>query len=371
MQIQLSLFNLQADSTGRREETCLHSPAATYFKNQQDGKSCCANESTLNLFLVMAQYLTWTHRCLIWLRMMMHCVRPLFEKRGFQFHCEYVEKIRQWNETLPNFSTTSLGSQSKHSETTIGIFILNKLIIARTHSVVDGGRSSYLHREISKSITYSSHKVWRIQASLNGRWESGTPQLHMDSSGAQLDRKLVVKSFFLVFQCFVACDLMVRWDMTAALLGRADDRLPAQFQPHACDVFMLIKAFVSDRELCQDPLIVYPGDKQALAKNAFTRLARGHAPCQLAQLFVKASFQSLQSHWTWCSHLGTARELSEAAKYDFKRLANYLQKNYTTYNEGSRYLLQLAGEIAVPQGPLPTIQLPGKNIPEWLMVNNN
>ena len=43
MQIQLSLFNLQADSTGRREETCLHSPAATYFKNQQDGKSCCAN----------------------------------------------------------------------------------------------------------------------------------------------------------------------------------------------------------------------------------------------------------------------------------------------------------------------------------------
>ena len=89
--------------------------------------------------------------------------------------------------------------------------------------------------------------------------------------------------------------------MTAALLGRADDRLPAQFQPHACDVFMLIKAFVSDRELCQDPLIVYPGDKQALAKNAFIRLARARgAPCQLAQHYLSILSMLHSNH---CSHI--------------------------------------------------------------------
>lgn len=76
----------------------------------------------ITVFLVMAFDLDWLVP-LIWLRMMMHCVKPLFEKRGFQFHCEYVEKIRQWNETLPNFSTTSLGSQSKNSETRIETFI--------------------------------------------------------------------------------------------------------------------------------------------------------------------------------------------------------------------------------------------------------
>ena len=62
-----------------------------------------------------------------------------------------------------------------------------------------------------------------------------------------------------------------------------------------------------------------------------------------------------------CACEGTSRELSDVAQYDFKWLAGYLQKNYTTYSEGIRYLRELAGEISRPPGPLPTIQRLGKH----------
>ena len=83
-----------------------------------------------------------------------------------------------------------------------------------------------------------------------------------------------------------SCVATLASDMTAALLQRANDRLPAQFPRHPCDVFMLVKAFVSDRELSQDPLCVYPGAQQALVKNAFVRLAKGQAPCILSQRHI-------------------------------------------------------------------------------------
>ena len=40
--------------------------------------------------------------------MMMSQVQPLFQRRGLVFHCEYVESIRNWNDTLPKISSMFL-----------------------------------------------------------------------------------------------------------------------------------------------------------------------------------------------------------------------------------------------------------------------
>lgn len=72
--------------------------------------------------------------------------------------------------------------------------------------------------------------------------------------------------------------------MTAELLRQADDRLPRHFAKHRQDVFMLVKAFVSDRKLSQEPLCVYPGCHVQLARDAFVRLAQCQAPCNLDAL---------------------------------------------------------------------------------------
>ena len=39
---------------------------------------------------------------------MMSQVQPLFQRRGLVFHCEYVESIRNWNDTLPKISSMFL-----------------------------------------------------------------------------------------------------------------------------------------------------------------------------------------------------------------------------------------------------------------------
>ena len=70
-------------------------------------------------------------------------------------------------------------------------------------------------------------------------------------------------------------------DMTAELLRQAEDRLPSHFVKHSQDVFMLVKAFVSDRKLSQEPLCMYPGCDVQLARDALTRLAKCQAPCNL------------------------------------------------------------------------------------------
>ena len=66
--------------------------------------------------------------------------------------------------------------------------------------------------------------------------------------------------------------------MTANLLRQARDE---HGDARRADVFCLVKAFVSDRKLCQDPLMVYPGRHILLAREAMMKLVRGDAPCIL------------------------------------------------------------------------------------------
>lgn len=69
--------------------------------------------------------------------------------------------------------------------------------------------------------------------------------------------------------------------MPSTLLEKASERLPRRYAKHANDVFVLVKAYVSDNELCQEPLLILPGQLHAEIANAFTTMANTNAPCIL------------------------------------------------------------------------------------------
>ena len=70
--------------------------------------------------------------------------------------------------------------------------------------------------------------------------------------------------------------------MPSSLLERAEERLPSWYIKSPLDVFCLVKAFVSDNDLCQDPLLVLPGCKLDDMMHCLTTLARSSAVCFLA-----------------------------------------------------------------------------------------
>ena len=45
------------------------------------------------------------------------------------------------------------------------------------------------------------------------------------------------------------------------------ERLPRRYQQNHCDVFALVKHQLADDDLCQDPLLVFPGDEAPAVKN--------------------------------------------------------------------------------------------------------
>lgn len=67
--------------------------------------------------------------------------------------------------------------------------------------------------------------------------------------------------------------------MPSSLLQQAEQRLPSWYQTTQQDVFVLVKAWVSDRDLCQAPLLVLPGCKAGDINDAICALARSEAPC--------------------------------------------------------------------------------------------
>ena len=78
--------------------------------------------------------------------------------------------------------------------------------------------------------------------------------------------------------------------MPSSLLENADERLPSWYTKDPADVFVLVKAFVSDHALCQEPLLVLPGCKLQDITAGLARLAGPHAPCVLATSFLRKSY---------------------------------------------------------------------------------
>ena len=69
--------------------------------------------------------------------------------------------------------------------------------------------------------------------------------------------------------------------MPSSLLEVAEERLPSWYTKSGADVFILVKAYVSDSDLCQAPLLVLPGCKVVDISAAFNTLAKPDAPCSL------------------------------------------------------------------------------------------
>lgn len=69
--------------------------------------------------------------------------------------------------------------------------------------------------------------------------------------------------------------------MPSTLLETAEERMPRAYSKDPSDVFVLIKAYVSDNDLRQPPLLVMPGCRMPDVTSALSQLANTTAPCIL------------------------------------------------------------------------------------------
>ena len=60
--------------------------------------------------------------------------------------------------------------------------------------------------------------------------------------------------------------------------------MPRAYAKGPNDVFVLLKAYVSDNELCQPALLVLPGCTLPDVTASFSRLANTTAPCVLFEM---------------------------------------------------------------------------------------
>ena len=69
--------------------------------------------------------------------------------------------------------------------------------------------------------------------------------------------------------------------MPQHLLAQVANRVPPRFGGESPnDVFLLVKAFVSDSELCQAPLVVWPGAEADATAEHMRRIASNQVPGQ-------------------------------------------------------------------------------------------
>ena len=135
------------------------------------------------------------------------------------------------------------------------------------------------------------------------------------------DQRIVPHSF-----AYVRRDALPR-----NLQDDASNNMPRRFAESPNDVFLLIKAYVSDTELCQAPLLVWPGQEVAAAQEALRKIALNQVP-------------------------GVAVYLDDDRKNTLLEIATYLEKNYNQYGRGIVYLRQLAGTLAKPRVAAPQLQ---------------
>ena len=142
--------------------------------------------------------------------------------------------------------------------------------------------------------------------------------------------------------------------MPSTLLEKASQRLPSWYERSPSDVFALVKAFVSDCELSQAPLLVMPGCKVDDMMNAYAKLSKPTAPCS-SSVPLSIIIIIMRSGLSRGLDPGVSDERAEV----LQELAEYLQENYLQYGRGAQYLLQLSGKIAMKRS------LPNKL--EWIL----
>ena len=171
-----------------------------------------------------------------------------------------------------------------------------------------------------KQLLFEAEYVTNIR-----NWADSMPQMTTLAGAFKKrsmdDNKLVPHSF-----AYVRRDAMPQ-----NLQEEVSNRMPRRFAASPSDVFLLVKAFVSDTRLCQPPLLVWPGQEVSQAQESLRQIASNRVP-------------------------GVAVYLDDDRKTTLMEIASYLEKNYTGYGRGILYLRQLAGTVAKPRVPAPSLQ---------------
>ena len=72
--------------------------------------------------------------------------------------------------------------------------------------------------------------------------------------------------------------------MPQHILAEVANKIPPRFgEPSSNDVFLMVKAFVSDHELCQEPLAVWPGNGASDCLHVLQKIARNEVSGILAK----------------------------------------------------------------------------------------
>ena len=171
------------------------------------------------------------------LRLLRSRVGPLFTQKGLDFKVEYVTSIRDWNSCTPKISTLygAYRRPSKKDTTVV------------PHSF------TFIRRDCTLP------EILNILLFCIGPW------------------KFIYIYPFILFK--LACLFITDWGMPSTLLEDAEERLPSWYNKTGDDVFVLVKAFLSDSELSQKPLLILPGCKGVEMMAAIRRLAKPNAPC--------------------------------------------------------------------------------------------
>ena len=92
------------------------------------------------------------------------------------------------------------------------------------------------------------------------------------------------------------CDALRCSDMPEHLINETANKLPPRFGGTSpSDVFLMVKGYVSDRELCQPPLVVWPGRFAAETMDALRKIASNQVPRALDNFDFIVFFQSIVS----------------------------------------------------------------------------
>ena len=189
-------------------------------------------------------------------------VAPLFKAKGLEFRVEYVNSVRDWQAELPNISTL-YGAYRRRS-------IRDQDIVPHSFTFI--------------------------------RRESALASLNKLSVLCQL---FLVRSTDYFPWCFPQNRMLLHsWGMPASLLQGAEERLPSWYTPDGSDVFVLIKAYVSDQDLSQPPLLALPGCKMQDVSAALAQLAEQNAKCNLNWISLNQKSKIPISSQSWLARTG-------------------------------------------------------------------
>lgn len=171
----------------------------------------------------------WSQVETLVLRLLLQRVAPIFQEKGFDFHVDYIQAVRNWKAALPDVAELS-GAYRKRSKDDVKVI---------PHSFTFLQRSRYLSQD-------------RAIVDFQSSWK-------------------------LVFSPSLG--------MLSTLLEEAKQRLPRRFQQRSNDIFCLVKAFVSDHGLSQPALLVLPGDTvEEVVSPALAAIADADCPRTLLNI---------------------------------------------------------------------------------------